>query len=473
MRNTDVSILTDWTCTLLQALEIATGKKELGMGPPMVARALAITYSAAFQAWGTYDPSALPVVAGGHPKINFSLVSVEASVSYAVFRSAVALFPHPEVSALLHSKMKALGYDPLDTDVVGTTASAVGNKAAQLVLADRFDDGANQSGLEPGSPKPPQPPGRPQAYADYTNYKAENAATFIGAATRRSSIKNVARWQPLAYSDPATGQIASPGYIAPHWGRVRPFALNNGSQFRPPAPAEVWTQRFLDQAKHVIEVQRRLTVEQKIIAEYWADGPRSWLPPGHWCEIAGQVSAKRRHDISTDAKMYFAVANAILDASIATWEAKRHFDYCRPVTAIRWLFDGVLIDSWDSASGNIVLRDGALWRPFQKDSFPTPPFAEYTSGHSAFSMAAATVLAKFTGDDRFEITHTQDHPLAAEPSLDVIGHKLTWTSFTAAALSAGESRLFGGIHFYEGNVSGLLLGEKVGKAAWAKAQQYF
>ena len=107
---------------------------------------------------------------------------------------------------------------------------------------------------------------------------------------------------------------------------------------------------------------------------------------------------------------------------------------------------------------------------FQADTFPTPPFAEFTSGHSAFSMAAAVVLRRFTGSDVFGASYTQPGPLRAEPSEQVGGIVMSWPTFTAAAQEAGESRLYGGIHFYEGNVVGLDLGRRCGDAAYARAQ---
>ncbi|MBK7416518.1 MAG: phosphatase PAP2 family protein [Dechloromonas sp.] len=93
-----------------------------------------------------------------------------------------------------------------------------------------------------------------------------------------------------------------------------------------------------------------------------------------------------------------------------------------------------------------------------------------SSGHSGFSMAAATVLKRFTGSDRFGFFYSQDAPLKADPSVLVTDVVLYWPTFTAAAREAGESRLYGGIHFFEGNVVGLDIGEKAGDAAYAKAQ---
>jgi hypothetical protein len=89
-------------------------------------------------------------------------------------------------------------------------------------------------------------------------------------------------------------------------------------------------------------------------------------------------------------------------------------------------------------------------------------------------MAAAEVLKRFTGSDAFGASYTQPVPLRVEPSLAAaVGVKLKWDTFSEAALEAGESRLYGGIHFYEGNVVGLSLGRKVGAQAYEKAQGYW
>lgn len=474
--NPPASIVKEWNDTILRCLEIATGEPALRLGPPMVARLLAMVYTAAFQAWAPYSATATAPVPGGPPRrpaAQRTEKNKRIAISYAIYRTALDLMPDARIKALLDAQMAALGLDISVTDAVGTDPDEIGNGAAKAVLAARANDGANQAGTDAGTVNPPQP------YGDTTGYAPVNRATLVAAPTPRDTIVDVARWQPLSYADPNTGSAATPSFIAPHWKKVTPFALATADQFRPTPPEPYTSQGFFDQARHVIEVQARLTSEQKVIAEYWADGPRSWLPPGHWCEIAGEVSARRFHGTDQDARLFFAVANAILDASISCWEAKVHYDYCRPVTAIRWLFGNTMIDAWGGPGRGTVRMRGDLWRPFQRDTFPTPPFAEYTSGHSTFSMAAATVLKSFLQaegvplPDRFALHHDVTEPLVADPDLPDLPRRITWASFTEAALSAGESRIFGGIHFYQGNVAGLDAGRKVGTAAWAKAQTFF
>jgi len=197
-------------------------------------------------------------------------------------------------SVLDDAQMSELGLDINNVGTAGNTPEAIGNNAAKLVLASRANDGANQSGTQAGSAAPPNP------YSDYTGYVPINPPALAFAATERRHIVDVGRWQPIAYVDPLSGSVRTPGFIAPHWQNVKPFALSSANQFRPTPPEHPNSQAFLDQSRYVIEVQRELTLEQKIIAEYWADGPRSWLPPGHWCEIAGEVSRAKLHNVDKD-----------------------------------------------------------------------------------------------------------------------------------------------------------------------------
>ena len=160
----------------------------------------------------------------------------------------------------------------------------------------------------------------------YTGYTPVNTPT---------TINNPNRWQPLDVN----GNIQK--FIAPHWGKVIPYAMTTGSQFRStlPKPANYFTERarYELQAKQVLEYSSHLTDEKKVIAEYWADGPSSELPPGHWALFAEFVSDRDHHTVDQDVKMFFAMTNAVLDASISSWDAKRAFDYVRPVTAINFL----------------------------------------------------------------------------------------------------------------------------------------
>ncbi|MBT2557414.1 vanadium-dependent haloperoxidase [Hymenobacter sp. ISL-91] len=441
------NIVQDWTELLLDAIRLTKP------GPPMVARSIAIVYTCIYDAWAAYDSVANLTRTDFAATAPGNAANVATSVHFAAYRALVDQYP--KAKNALDAKMTLLGLSISDTTLSVSSPVGVGNKAAKQVLTFRQTDGANEAGN----------------YADTSGYMPVNNPIRPFFATTED-IPFPDRWQPLTYLDD-DNRPATPSYIGAHWGEVTPFALTSSSQFRPVPPQLITSQGFLEQARHVIDVQANLTPKQKVMAEYWADGPRSELPPGHWLILATFVVERDRLNLAETIKLFFALSNAVFDASIATWEAKRFYDYCRPITAIRYLFRGKTIKAWGGAGKGVINMPGELWRPFQVDNFPTPPFSEYVSGHSTFSMAAATVLKAYTGSDEFGYFYMQRKPLAADPHEEVLGILLSWNTFRDAALDAGESRIYGGIHFYEGNVSGLELGKKVGANAFEKARAYW
>jgi PAP2 superfamily len=217
-----------------------------------------------------------------------------------------------------------------------------------------------------------------------------------------------------------------------------------------------------------------LTDREKAIAEYWADGPASETPPGHWCLMAQYISRRDVHNLDADVKMFFGLTNGLMDASISVWDCKRAYDYVRPITAIHFLFKGQRVYAWGGPNKGRQWIYGENWRPYQIDTFPTPPFAEYVSGHSTFSSTSAEILRLFTGSDAFGAGATIAAGSSAfepgvTPAADV---NLKWATFTAAAEEAGISRLYGGIHFADANVEGQKMGRKIAAKVWAKAQRY-
>jgi len=315
------------------------------------------------------------------------------------------------------------------------------------VLELRHSDGSNQLGSPP--------------YSDTSGYQPVNTP---------DEIVDPNRWQPLRVSDGHGGTVVQ-RYITPHWGGVTPFALTSGAQFRPTqGPALVDQPRYREQAQEVLDYTADLDDRQKTIAEYWADGPSSELPPGHWALFAQFVSRRDRNSVEEDVKMFFAMTNAIHDAGVACWDSKRAFDYVRPVTAIHHVFGDEPVRTW---GGRTI--PGREWRPYQAATIVTPPFPEYVSGHSSFSAAGAEVLKRFTGSDRFGGSETlpaggsRVEP-GAVPSRDLT---LSWRTFSDAADEAGISRRYGGIHFEQGDLDGRAMGRQIGAQAWDLSQAYF
>ncbi|GAA5066208.1 hypothetical protein HNP84_001182 [Thermocatellispora tengchongensis] len=438
------SVVVRWNQALLAAVRAGT------LGPPMVARALAVVHTCAYDAWAAYDPVAVGTRLGGslrRPEAERTDANRAAAISYAAHMAAVDLYPAQRAG--FDALMAELGYDPADTS---SQAARTGLAACGAVLDHRHADGSNQAG----------------GYADTSGYAPVNAPMAV--ADPLTSVTDPGRWQPLTYVNRA-GAVVTPPFLAPHWGGVASFS-GQARQLADavPAPAAYGTSAFRAQAAEIVAVTAALTDRHKAIAEYWADGPASETPPGHWSLFAQQVSARDRHGLAEDVKMFFALANAVMDAGIAAWEVKRDHDTARPITAIRFLYRGQQIPTW---GGRTI--DGATWTPYQPSWFPTPPFAEYVSGHSTFSAAAAEVLRRFTGSDSFggQVVIARGSSLVepgVTPAQDVT---LRWYTFTQAADEAGVSRRYGGIHFRAGDLEGRALGRSVGAAAWQRAAAYW
>ncbi len=209
-----------------------------------------------------------------------------------------------------------------------------------------------------------------------------------------ASVHDPDRWQPLRYVD-GSGALVTPAFVGVQWQRVAPFAMASNAELRSPTgPATFGTEAYHDQCRQLIDRSAALTDEEKMIAEYWADGPHSELPPGHWNLFAQQVFHRDRtgdseHDLDQAVKLFFALTNAIFDAGICAWDNKRAYDSVRPITAIRMTFRGQPIRSWAGPGRGTQTILGEQWFPYQPTTFPTPPFPEYSSGHSNFSAAGA------------------------------------------------------------------------------------
>ena len=446
------SVVVKWNEVALQAI------RDTHPGPPMVARQLAIVDTAMYDAWAAYDPIAVGTRLGGtlrRPPAERQDVEKNKAVSFAAYRALVDLFPTQAMA--FGSLMTTLGYDPSDASTDVTIPSGIGNVAAQALVKFRRHDGANQLGDLGGS----------GPYADYTGYHAVNTPT---------QINDPNHWQPLCVPQIVSGPCVEQKFVGAQWGNVAPFALTSVMQFAPASGPEVaGSPGYLAQAQQILDYSANLTDTQKVVAEYWANGPRTELPPGHWTLFGNFVSQRDKHDIDADAKMFFAMSNAIFDASVACWGGKRVYDSVRPITAIHYLFKGQMVRAWAGPGKGTQLIDGSAWNPFQASTFVTPPFPEYVSGHSAFSAAGAEILRDFTGSDAFGASYTAlAGSSAVEPgTTPATNITLSWPTFSAAADEAGISRRYGGIHFEQGDLRARALGRAVAANAWAKAQTYW
>lgn len=462
-RHSDPTVVLLWNSAALQ------GVRDSHIGPPMVARALAIVHTCIFDAWAAYDKRAVGTQLGGElrrPERERTLANKNEAVSFAAYRALVDLFAADKAS-VFDPLMISLGYDPNNLTINTDTPAGIGNVACAAVLAFRHGDGSNQLGdLHPG------------AYSDWTGYAPVNPASPVPVAP--ALVLDPNRWQPLTYDDGATAptpHIVTQSFVGAQWYRVVPFAMTSPDQFRSFVaqfgPALYGSETYLQQSKDLITISANLTDEQKMIAEYWANGPHTELPPGHWALFGQFVSLRDHHTVDDDAKMFFALTNAIFDAGVAAWDAKRAFDSVRPIQAIPYLFHGQLIKAWRPFLGTQTF-DGSLWIPYQLTTFPTPPFPEYISGHSTFSAAGAEILKRFTDSDEFGDAVTfPPGSSKTEPGLTPKQEvTLSWATFADAASQAGISRRYGGIHFELADLVGRATGRLVADQAWKKALSF-
>lgn len=434
--------------------------------PPTIAsRILAIVHTAMFNAWAAYDPVALSTRHGAtlrRPLAERTPANQVKAFSFAAWAALRDVLPSQQAAFDAH--LAALGYDASEASPDFTLAQGVGMVSAAAVLAWAHGDGANQLGTLTASGIP---------YADYSGYLAVNAPLAVDAPTPRSAIAAPSHWQPLAYRD-AAGALRVQGFLTPFWGSLRPFALASGSQYRPAPPALYGTSAYEDQVRTMVEVQRNLSDTQKVMVEYWAGGPAGELPSSYWSQFAAFISRRDNHSEGADIKLFFALANALFDAGIAAWDAKRAYNSARPITAIRYVMAGQTILSYgpEGPAGGLRPVAGETWTPFQRPINPTPPHPDYVSGHSTYSTASAEVLRRFTGSDRFNHGVTvAARSLRTDPAVPATDVRLFWPTFHDAACEAGSSRIYGGIHFPAADTAGRTLGARVGAAVFEKAQQ--
>jgi hypothetical protein len=453
------NVVTGWIDTALQAIRSARP------GPPMGARSLGVMMTCMYNTWCAYDAVALPAVGNAtarRPAAECTGANKAMALSYAAYNALVDQFPGQKAS--FDAYMSSLGFDPAAATADASQPAGLGTAVARAEIERCHGDGANQLGdLTPS--------GIP--YADYTGYVPRNPPLVVGAPTPLSSIPAPGHWQPLTYTD-AGGVVRTQSYVGAAWDRVRPFALASASQFRPGPPAAPDTAAYLAQARRIVELQAALGDEEKVSAEYWADGPSTDQPPGHWVRFALTVSERDLHTLDDDVKLFFALAVALGDAAIAAWDAKRAYDSERPITAVRYALHGQVITGYGTLGPAGGLRSivGEEWVPYQPLSFPTPAFPEHVSGHSIFSATAAEVLARFTGSDAFGASFTaQPGSMAFEAGVPARVVTLSWPTFTAAAAQAGMSRVYGGIHFENGNLAGQSMGRRVGAQAYDRARR--
>jgi hypothetical protein len=263
-------------------------------------------------------------------------------------------------------------------------------------------------------------------------------------------LKSRSKPKYLGSEEPGKWRPTPPDYLDGVefcWNEIHALLLDSASQFLPPPPPPYTmdsNSTFYNMAKEVYTISNNLTPEQQEIARFWDDNPfviehaghltfgtKKITPGGHWMGIAAIAARQTGAGAVKTALTYALTSASLLDAFIASWDAKYKWSYVRPITVIH--------EYWQ--------KD---WKPLLQ----TPPFPEYTSGHSTITAAAATVLTHLYGDN-FAFNDTSD--------LRYIGMQRKFTSFYQAADECSVSRLYGGIHYRLSTDEGARAGRKVGE----------
>ena len=379
--------------------------------PPQAARIYAYTTIAGFEA-ARFGAPALTSLAGQlrdfgsvpapdkETEINFDLAGLEAA--YTTGKALIFS------EATLEEK-KAAAYQKIKTNTklsnkVWKNSLAFGQQVAAHVLA----------------------------WADKDNYK--QTRTF----PKYSIQDNPATWKPTP-----------PSYmqgIEPSWREIRPFVLDSAQQFKPIAPTPFDTKEDSKFFKEVMEVYltgKNLTDEQKAIANFWDCNPyvthqtghvmfatKKITPGGHWMGIASQACLQAGKSYVETSQILAITAITLSDGFISCWDEKYRSVLVRPETVINTHID-------------------ETWAPLLQ----TPPFPEYTSGHSVISSAASVALTNIFGDN-FAYVDSVEVPYGLPPR--------SFKSFYQAADEASISRLYGGIHYMPAITEGVKQGKNVG-----------
>ena len=575
------SVARTWNDQILAAIRIDFPD------PPVHSRNLFHSSVAMWDAWAAYDSTAVGYIHREDATAGDIEAARHEAISYAAYRvlaSRYALSVNSVTTLLaLDAHLTSLGYSSAITTTVGPSPAAVGNRVAAAILAFSTGDGSNES----------------TGYDDPT-YTPVNDPLII--AFSGTTMNDPNRWQPLAFEFAVTqnGLIADEiqTFLGSHWGDARPFALHRDfdgflshdpgtppqlggagdADFKAGNVAVINYSSLLDpDAGTMIDISPGAIGNNtlgtndgtghatnpdtgfpyppnvvnhadfgRVVAEFWADGPDSETPPGHWNTLANEVvehpDFERRFmgvgpeldPLEWDVKMYFAINASVHDSAVAAWGCKRVYDYVRPISSIRYMgalgqssdmggpsyhADGLplvpgLIEVVTAASaaagqrhehlagdiGEIAIYSwggepadpttqytGAewilaeAWLPYQRDTFVTPAFAGYISGHSTFSRAAAEVLTAMTGSPYFPggiASHSVPAAVPGDSPLDFefgpIGPvELQWATYYDASDQAGISRLYGGIHVPVDDGPGRIVGSACGIGAWNLAVKYF
>jgi hypothetical protein len=281
------------------------------------------------------------------------------------------------------------------------------------------------------------------------SYAVRTAQLFIKLSKTDGYLKLSTRSRYNPSGSDSTWYPTPPEYMAavePYWNTVTPFFLESPDQFRALPPvyfSKDPSSKFYSLMKEVHNISKNLSEEQKLIALYWDCNPfanfysghvnvaiKKISPGGHWMNITGIACNKAKAGFAKTVYTHAVIAMGLHDGFISCWDEKYRSHRIRPKTAINKYLD-------------------ERWNPLLE----TPPFPEYTSGHSVISTISATLLTYLLGEN-FEFTDNTEVMFGFAPR--------NFKSFRQAADEAAVSRLYGGIHYTDAIGNGQKQGEEIG-----------
>lgn len=402
---TSANPINDVNDDLLKAIRLAA------TSPTSSGRNIAIVQLAMYDSANAASGTKFKPYAYAGPKV--AGVSADAAALQAGYSAIKQLYPTQYVSlgleARLQSKLTGLNLSPAKL----AASTAFGTAIATNQFTARLTDGVSTANSPPHV------------------YKT-------GIGDFRSTTANPA------------AQPAAPGY-----GNVTTFVVANSSQFGAGPAPEVGSAQWVTDFNEVRTLGQLggTTIYNQDSALFWADGAGTFTASGHWLTIAGSVSQSQSLGTLGSARLGAMMATAMADASITAWQTKYEDPLWRPVTAIR---------ACDDANCATVGNGEIGWTPFLK---ATPNHPSYVSAHSAVSAAAASALAGYFGNDSIGFCSTPDNA----PATFTTPAARCYGGFWEAAAEAGQSRIYGGIHYQFDNVAGLQMGRGIGEFVASEA----